>query len=253
MEKKKQTLLDQYKHKKMGSDSSPGSSKKSSVDLAEGLLSPPLQKRVVRLQEYEEAAIPAKIEVNSASPKPEELTRSTHSPSHDKISEMERRVKEELEVELTARGREEQSKSSSSMVGINNSPRHSTPDLPRQSPVLSDKWVHHTSPSSSSSSSSDTRLPHTSTAFGHFPPPSPTLSHSKKAGHKLPPHSDSNEWTEFACASVSGSSVEVGSGPFSVYSTHPSSGETISSNMSEFDPIKTESSSADPSKPSMTN
>lgn len=268
MEKRKRSLLDHYKHKKRGSDSSQGShspSKKSSIDSGEVLLSPP-PKRVVRLQEYEEAAIIPKSEGPAPSGKLEEPmpphSRRTSSPTHssgrDKISEMERRVKEELEVELTTRGREEHSKSSPNIIG-GSSPLHTTQDLPRQSPVLSEKWSH------ASSSTSDTR-PHTSSmitasSFSHFPPTSPTSTRSKKTSgfvdsnrHKLSSHSDSNEWTEFAYASVSGSSVEVGSKPFTVYSTHPGSGETV---MSEFDPIKTASSGTssggDPSKPPMTN
>ena len=261
LERKKQSLLEQYKQKKRGSDSSQDGrspSKKSSVDSGV-LLSPPLQKRVVRLQEYEEAPAPQVLRTDSppagkSDAEAPVTTSSSLAPahahlhqtsparkqSHDKINEMERRVKEELEADFNNTRRRDDTGlrgSSTNIAGTSHSPLHSMPDLPRQSPVLSEKWSHSTS-STAASSSADTRTHNT---FSGFPPTSPTLPGAGRSGsfaNKM--KSDSNEWTEFACASVSGSSVEVG-GSNKPFSVHPSSGETLSSstNMSEFDPIKT--------------
>ena len=326
LERRRQGLLERYKQKKRGSDSSQDSQspgKKSSVGSMEVLLSPPLAKRAVRLQEYQEATAKTSGELSSEepTPRPPSAMASNHhhhhhhtpsptphhyhasSPtpqqhgnarhSNEKITEMERRVKEELEAELTTHGHthrrgDEHFKSSTGIGGT--SPLHSThaQDLPGRSPMVphSDKRI---STSSSSSPSAAPAQP-AFTSGSHFTAPtSPPTSHSRKTGsgfadcssgaRKKPPfsQSDSNEWTEFASASVSGSSVEVGGGgarpSFPLYAgSHPPGpgGSQSGDNMSEFDPIKTASSSTStittnsgaaggsgnsdhPSRPSMTN
>lgn len=249
---------------KRGSDSSSSQgsrtpNKKSSVCSVEALSSPPLlHKRVVRLKEYEEGDVPMKTEKVSTS---KAEAHHSHNLNREK---MEMRVKEELEMELSPHSRhhvaqapvttergEEPSNThmpqnwSKSTAG--NSPLHSSSS--RQYPTM-DKW----GTTESRSNTAATATPMQSLSyFSPPPPPSPTSMHSSRSGFldgshsKTVSHSDSNEWTEFACASVSGSS-EVGN---RVYSSQPSSAEVLSVSMSEFDPIRSSpstSSAGDPSK-----
>ncbi len=328
LERRKQSLLMQYKqHKKRGSDSSSHGSqtpgKKSSVGSMEGVLSPPLNKRVVRLREYEEGDLSVSGTSTEKDAAAEGDPPTSHTPPNLnlKISEFERRVKEDLEAGLSGRhhpqaatmtekGEElsstpglsqnwSKSSSLSASGGSGTSPLHLLPhhgggggapppsaststslvnsDLPRHSPGM-EKW------SATSSSSSPSELnrtvpqhPSAQPTFCPFPlPTSPTMGgkarFSSSSGvptglsrNQAFSHSDSNEWTEFACASVSGSSVEVGGGAVSTVSSPyvgggggGGGGGGSSEEISEFDPIRTRSNSNlssaggdHPSKPSM--
>ena len=246
LEKRKQRLLDQYTHRKRDSDSSSleslghlTTSKKSSVGSMETPPSPPHHKRVVRLQEFEEGDT-SETEQEASHP-----DRHTHySPGQDKVSEMEKRVKEELEVELTPQRLHPPDKGEE-LGGVmvhHNWPKRSGSSSPLVQPTIEqmplEKWnnTHH-SPSSPKTISQP--------YMTHFPSLSLQTSlqlgqgggKTLQTGPRVVSHSDSNEWTDFACASVSGSSVEVG-GPLS---SRPSSGEgsmsSTAANMAEFDPI----------------
>lgn len=281
LERKKQSLVEQYIQKKRVSDSSSqGSShapsKKTSVCSMDALNSPPLHKKVVRLQEYEEGenSVNAIKEVAVG----DSIAHHAHDLNRDdKISEMERRVMEKLDASLSTskQGKEAViSWSKGSMVSI---PLHPTATalLDRQSPVLA-KWAATTPPSDGKPTAP---LTSQSPAFGLFTPPPPSSSptstvrpnrsgfHSSNSGHKSASHSDSSEWTEYACVSTSGGSVEVGGGGggrevggggrlgsnSSSSSNQPSSSGETALCVSEFDPIGTAAPSVgDPSKPPTT-
>lgn len=256
LEMRKQSLMEAYDQRKRGSDSSQsssglGHSKKPSVCSVDVLTSPPLQKKVARLQEYEEVSVKGKPSSSDSTPS------HTHNP---KISEMEMRVKEELEAGLSTY-RQQQHKRSDEQGGLSlaqtrgkgssggGSPRHD-----RHSPV--NKWGGaSTSPSEVRPSPAHAVSSHTPPTFGHFPP-SPTATRPGRSGFhdgqkSISLHSDSSEWTEFACASTSGGSVEVGGQLLSSVYSSSNSGGRDSNNMAEFDPIST--ITGDPSKPSRTH
>lgn len=266
LQRRKLSLIELYSERKRGSDTSQGSSglgpsKKSSVCSMD---SPPLQKKVVRLQEYEEVEIQPVKGKGSL----QDSTRChTHNMSHDKIIEMERRVKEELEAGLSTglatfrqpkRGEERGLSPSQTWSKGSTSPQHSSAS-DRHSPVIgkcgsgiSTSEVRPVGPSHHATAAG------TPATFGHhYPPSSPPTNSARPGrsgfhdnGRRNVSHSDSSEWTEFACASTSGGSVEVGGQlSSSVYSSsnHLSSAGAIS--MSEFDPIRT----IDSSKPSREN
>lgn len=253
LEKRKQNLMEMYNQRKRGSDSSQGSSgigpsKKSSVASMDPLQSPSSHKKVL-LQEYEEGELPLKGK-KDVSKRSSEDSGHPHSESREKISEMERRVKEELEAEFKPKRAEDPSSLSASRswskVSNFTSPLHSSAS-DRHSPVVGGRWVSgglsevHPVPSHTAPPPS-----------GHFPPLSPTATAHLEArrsgfhdnGRKVS-HSDSSEWTEFACASTSGGSVEVGGQlGSSVYSSR----DTLCG-MSEFDPISTSISGDFPKPP----
>ena len=276
----------------------------------EGVLSPPLGKRVVRLREYEEGD----ATVGGGSSEKDRSVKGVaagegDSPSlhatppvlNERLTEFERRVKENLDVELrhpshgssdkgddfgSASGIQQNWSKSSSLSasgGSGTSPLH-PPLPPSASASLMNPELSRHSPgwSSTASSSSPSDLRSAAAVGGSSQPPnfapfatptSPTPrtqfsvhaaaggSTGRGVGRKPAggvTHSDSNEWTEFAYASVSGSSVEVG-GVYNNSSSSSSSkkgnGEMLNS-MSEFDPIRTRansslsgSSSTDSSKP----
>lgn len=282
LEKRKQLLLE----KKRGSDSTQGSYNTPSKKSMESLLSPPLSKKVLRLQEYEEGGDTIKVggdttrenRVPSSAHysrteeggerRGKEAERRGKEADHrgsDKLNEMERRLKERLEVELSLSTSRQESGSMFShgwskglpSPAMGTSPMHSSDNT--RSPSLN-SWRNSTSPS-------DVRpggghgtfgycpLPTTTTTAlaggaggsGHHPHPSASTGNGSgfHDARKVISHSDSSEWTEFACASTSSGSVEVG-GQIGTVSTHSSS--TPIRSLSDFDPIST-NSSTDPSKP----
>ena len=322
LEKRKQLLLE----KKRGSDSTQGSyntpSKKSSICSMDSLLSPPLSKKVLRLQEYEEGGDTIKVGVDTIKVAVDTIKvggdtiRENSSVHHsrteegerrvkeaeqhkkeadhrgDKIDEMERRLKESLEVELSTSRQESGSMFSHSWSKGSSSPMHLSDST--RSPSLN-SWRNSTSPSDVRAGSGHSNA-HT---FGHYPLPPATATTTTGSGHhpltpgsttatgsghypltpgptttagsghyplptttttagsgnyplpspalasgsgfhdarRIISHSDSSEWTEFACASTSSGSVEVG-GQIAT---------TPIKNLSDFDPIST--NSTDPSKP----
>ena len=256
MERKRQRLIKRYKLTGSSSMESVGhlSSKKSSMGSVDLPMSPK-STRTVRLQEYEEgeSALTNKIG---------ESHRTTQHPHpHPQLSEMEKRVTEQLEAEFTTQHKNAPHSSADKVEERTQmcSPLHSTTDFSRNSPSHHDKW-------NISSSPVDARIGHTPSdtrtgnlmrtgnnqktgSSGHL---QQVLSSAGGTGGSGFPgtvrHSDSNEWTEFACASVSGGSVEVGGGvgggsmgQLPHYSSRPSSGEgsvaSSAANMSEFDPM----------------
>ena len=263
LEKRKQSLMNMCNQRKRGSDSSQGSSgigpsKKSSVVSMDPLTSSPSFQKKVLLQEYEEGELPLRGK-KDVSKRLSEDSGHPHSESHEKICEMERRVAEELEVELKQplKRSEEQGALGVSRTWSKSSnftsPLHSSAS-DRHSPV--GRW---TSPTPSEVHPAPSHTPPTF-SHHHFPPLSPTATTHTDTGRsgfldnrsRKVSHSDSSEWTEFACASTSGGSVEVGGrlgSSVNSSSNHLSSKDTLS--MSEFDPIST-SITGDPPKPPAT-
>lgn len=239
VERKKQKLMDQYRQHKRGSGSSSLdssghlASKKSSVDSA--MDSPTQHKRVLKIHEYEEGDSSCAY-LHSTPPLPTQTS---------KISELEERVKEDLDAGLTASPRQqltdkvEEFGAQWSKYSGSSGSLYSAGEISRHSPG------HWASPTSSPSEQGTTQP---------LPPqplcsPAITASSSRQAGvggeyvggtrgeggHFS--HADSEEWTEFTCASVSGSSVEATGVQFSSVGMEGH----ISSGMSEFDPIVSKS------------
>jgi hypothetical protein len=252
LEKRKRSLMELCQRKR-GSDCSQessglGPSKKSSVSSMDALNSPPLLKKVVRLQEYEEGEPPARRKSDVGKGSPENPTLGhTHNGSRAEISEMEERVKNDLETGLTGVYRTPKKNDEQGSQAWHRAPT---------SPLLSDRQHSPGVARWGGSGSATSPTHHRITAAGavtapptfshHFPPRSPPAHNN---GSSKFSHSDSSEWTDFACVSTSGGSVEVGGRlGSSVYS----SSNNLSSNeaiiMSEFDPISA-SVTGDPSKP----
>lgn len=195
-------------------------------------------KRVVQVEAYEE---PGMLKVS----KPGETTPTSHTRQHsnEKLNEMERRVKQEL---LEA--------------GLSSSSQR-TPERLGEQQWSGQQWSGHASPLTSEPMTGrgsgqekwvEPSLHGSTYPHQHRSSSSPTtnMSQSVPAKSRVMPHHDSSDWTEFACASVSGSSVEVGGGGGGAdcgQASHFNS-EGSAANVSEFDPIPTHPSSLDSSR-----